>query len=124
MGSKIELPFWEIELPFGPKIELPLDPNNSARTIPHGSYVDFDRVPVYVVPSAMLLLSLYFRGVPMPKGTTKAILIQQVLRARDLGQPLDEDRIHASDASTARFYISFHSITLNRKQRGIRYFLY
>ena len=84
-----------------PKIELPLDPDDSSRRIPHGSYVDFDRVPVCVVPSNILLLWLYFCGVPMPKGTTRAILVEQVLRALDIGHKLDEDRIHSSDATTA-----------------------
>ena len=48
----------------------------------------------------------------MPKGITRAILVQQVLRAIDIGQKLDEERIHSSDASTARSYVSFDSITI------------
>ena len=55
---------------------------------------------------------LHFRGVPIPKGTAKKDVVEQVNRALDLQQPLDEERISSTDATTANSYVSVDCITV------------
>ncbi|KAL7551314.1 hypothetical protein ACHAWF_014517 [Thalassiosira exigua] len=67
---------------------------------------------MYIVPGSLLLLWLFFHGVPMPKGSSRKDVMDQIQRAIDEGQPIDEDRIKSNDCTTARSYISFDTITL------------
>ena len=85
---------------------------DSSRRLPHGAYVDFDTTPVCVVPDSILLQWLFYHGIPMNKGSTKQDLLQQVQRAIDIKQPLDEDKISSADATNARSYVSIDSISL------------
>ena len=95
-----------------PKIEMPIDPNNSSDRLPHGAYIDFNHMPICVVPDTMLILWLFYHGVPHPKGSSRQELVNQVKRAYDMKQPLDEDRLAITDASTARSYVSFDTIAV------------
>ena len=95
-----------------PKIQLPVDPKNPMRRLPHGAYVDFKRVPIPVVPASILMSWLYYHGIPMLKESSKTLLIQQVQRAIEIDHPLDDDCINSSDASTARSYVSSDNIKL------------
>ena len=88
---------------------------NSDRKIPHCALIKWDVTPIEIVPSGALLLWLFYHGVPLPKSTKRAQIIDQVRRACQLGQELDEDRISIiddQDKATARSYVSFDSITL------------
>ena len=70
-----------------------------------------NKVPPCVIPASILLVWLYYQGVPTPKGTTKSILLEQVQRARDIDQPMDKDHVLTRDYTTARSYVSIDSIT-------------
>ncbi|KAL7520509.1 hypothetical protein ACHAWF_000278 [Thalassiosira exigua] len=85
-----------------------IDPDDPSWTIPHGVHIDFNRVPMYIVPGPLLLLWLFFNGVPMPKGSSQEDLMDQVQRAIDEGQPIDEDRIKSDDSTP--HVPTFHSI--------------
>ena len=95
-----------------PTIELLIDPGNSSRRLSHGAYVDFSRIPVFIVPSSILLLWLHYHGIPMNKTSQRQELRHQVQRAIDLDQPLDEDNILSSDSTTARSYVSIDNINI------------
>jgi len=95
-----------------PVIEQPQDPSNTSRTLPHGAYIDFNHLPIAVVPGTMLLLWLYYHGIPHPKGSSRYELVQQVTQAHQMGQELDEDRLTSVEAATAGSYISFDTILL------------
>ena len=69
-------------------------------------------MPICVVPSTMLILWLFYHGVPHPKGSSRKDLVEQVRRAYDLKQPLDEDRLVSNESETARSYVSFDTITI------------
>ena len=55
----------------------------------------------------------------MNKGSTKQDLLQQVQRAIDIKQPLDEDKISSADATNARLYVSIDSISLLSTDQGL-----
>jgi len=95
-----------------PVIERPQDPSNTSRKLPHGAYIDFNHLPIAVVPGTMLLLWLYYHGVPHPKGSSRKDLVQQVQQAYELDQELDEDRLSSVEAASAGSYISFDTIVL------------
>mmetsp|Transcript_24056 Transcript_24056/g.46005 ORF Transcript_24056/g.46005 Transcript_24056/m.46005 type:complete len:332 (+) Transcript_24056:104-1099(+) len=95
-----------------PKIEIPIDQSNPSDQLPHGAYIDFNHMPICVVPATMLVLWLFYHGVPHPKGSSRQDLVTQVKRAYDMKQPLDEDRLAIKDGSTARSYVSFDTITI------------
>ena len=81
-----------------PSIQFPIDPNDASRRLPHCAHVDFGKYPIRLVPTSILLQWLYYHGVPMNKSTTKSDIIQQVQRAIDIDQPLDEDLVLSRDA--------------------------
>ena len=95
-----------------PTIDLPSDPNNPSRHLPHRAHVDFNRTRICVVPTSILLQWLYYRGIPMNRGSIKEELLQQVQRAIDIDQPLDKDCIVSDISTTARLYVSCDSISL------------
>ena len=69
-------------------------------------------MPICVVPATMLVLWLFYHGLPHPKGSSRQDLVTQVKHAYDMKQPLDEDRLAIKDGSTARSYVSFDTITI------------
>ena len=95
-------------------LEIPFekDPNDPSRVLPYGAEVNFDYMPVCIVPPSILQMWLHYHGVPQPKSSTEKDLFKQVQRARELKQPLEEDRIASSDASTAKSYISIDNVTV------------
>ena len=94
------------------KIEMLIDPNNSSDCLPHGAYIDLNHMPICVVPATMMILWLFYHGVPHLKGSSRQELVRQVQCAYDMKEPLDEDRLVIKDASTARSYVSFDTITM------------
>ena len=62
-------------------LPLPPDPLDSTRSLPHGSIIKFGHKlgerPVDLYPTNVLLEWLYFHGVLMPKGSTKAASIDK-----------------------------------------------
>lgn len=93
-------------------LEIPLvpDPIDASRLLPTRAIVDFDYIPICIVPTSILHLWLHYRGVPQPKSSTRKDLIKQVHHAVKLNQPLDEDRLNSPDASMANTYVSVDNI--------------
>ena len=113
IGESYEMKIWARTGTSIP-LEIPLekDPNDPSRFLPYGAEVNFDYMPVCLVPPFILRQWLHYRGVPQPKSSTKKELIGQVQRARELKQPLEEERIASPEASTENSYISIDNITV------------
>ena len=82
-----------------PKIEMPIDPNNSSDCLLHGAYIDFNHMPICVVPAAMLILWLFCCGGTHSKGSSRHELVRQVQNVYDMKQPLGKDRLPIKYAS-------------------------
>mmetsp|Transcript_11145 Transcript_11145/g.24128 ORF Transcript_11145/g.24128 Transcript_11145/m.24128 type:complete len:298 (-) Transcript_11145:159-1052(-) len=88
------------------------DPNDSSSALPHGAILDFEHMPICLFPSPLLLLWLFYHGVPAPKTLSRNDLIETVRHAVEIGEPLDDSRLKSQEAATAKSYISFDTITL------------
>ena len=65
-----------------PSIPLPTDPGNSSRNLPHCAYIDWGVTRVKILPTSVLLLWLFYQGVPLPKSTKRVHIEDQVCRAK------------------------------------------
>lgn len=92
-------------------LPLPQDPLDSTRTIPHNSVIYYDRRPIDIMPTNVLLEWLYYHGLPMPKGSSKASLVQKVKLALANKQDIDRERISLDDAVNRKSYISWETMS-------------
>ncbi|EJK72180.1 hypothetical protein THAOC_06315, partial [Thalassiosira oceanica] len=81
-----------------PSIPLPSDPDDPSRKLPHCAHINFKVLPVQMVPSANLLLWLYYRCVP----------------AITIGASLDPQKIAIidEDETVTTSYVTVDPITL------------
>lgn len=70
----------------------------------------FDKRPVTLVPHNVLVMWLYYHGVPHPKGTSKQDVINKVLLALSMFKSLDYERLDIDEAINRRSYISWELI--------------
>jgi len=101
--------------------ELPKDELDPTRSLPHNSVIKFrvpgdtdddgsPKVPVEVILSSSLLVWLCFHGIPMPKGSSKAALIEKVTLAVLMKQKLDYERISLNSSINRQSYISWEQM--------------
>ena len=91
------------------KFELPKDPLDSTKTLPHHTIIHFDKRPIDIYPANVLLDWLVFHGVPMPKSSKKADLVARVQLAVQNGQELDRERISRHSNLKSKSYISWEN---------------
>jgi len=84
-------------------LPLPEDPIDATRTLPHNSIIDFGQRPISMMPTNVLLNWLYYHGLPMPKGASKAVLVQKVKLALAHNQELDHERISLDKAVNRKY---------------------
>lgn len=90
-------------------LPLPEDPLDNTRALPHKAIIS-DKIPVDIWPENVLLEWLYFHGVPMPKSSSKAMLIEKVKLALAVGQELDRERISLANTLNRKSYISWENM--------------
>ena len=88
-------------------LDLPEDPDDSSRKLPHNSIIKFIEIPMMFIPNNLLRIWLFYRGVPHPKNTTQQNLLEQVELAIQIKKSLDYSRIDLNDAMNTRSYISW-----------------
>lgn len=66
-----------------------------------------------MMPTNVLLNWLYYHGLPMPKGASKAVLVQKVKLALAHNQELDRERISLDKAVNRKSYISWETMSIS-----------